>query len=41
MHAVLVKLAERAERAGVELDRLGLPDLGLTVEPPLLDSAGG
>jgi hypothetical protein len=32
---VRLELAERAEAASVELDWLGLPDLGLTVDPHL------
>ncbi|TQM81217.1 hypothetical protein FHX81_3579 [Saccharothrix saharensis] len=33
VHRVRLELAARAERASVKLDWLGLPDLGLTVEP--------
>ncbi|QQQ77106.1 hypothetical protein IOD16_00645 [Saccharothrix sp. 6-C] len=34
VHRVRLELAERAARAAVDLDWLGLADLGLTVEPP-------
>ncbi|MGP4019321.1 DUF6968 family protein [Saccharopolyspora sp. 5N708] len=33
VYGLRLNLAERAERASVELDWLGLPDLGLTVDP--------
>jgi hypothetical protein len=35
VYRVRLELAERAEAASVELDWLGLPDLGLTVDPHL------
>jgi hypothetical protein len=35
VYRVRLDLAARAESAGVELDWLGLPELGLTVDPPL------
>ncbi|MGY2082518.1 DUF6968 family protein [Blastococcus sp. SYSU DS0539] len=34
VHSLRLTLAQRAEAAGVALDWLGLPELGLTVDPP-------
>ena len=35
VYRVRLELAARAQKAGVELDWLGLPDLGLAVDPDL------